>query len=1342
MRLLKLYLLMLALATVLATRAGSGGQTDITHVLGNNSGLSNSAVTTIFQDSDGVLWFGTWDGLNRYDGSSVVQYHHSNNDSTTLSHQVIRSVSEEDRHHLWIVTDYGLNRLDKRSGRVQRYFLDYKPQYIYRERSFTGCAGPTGTVAASFHNGDLYLFDKEKEIFVRTPLLTYEREPGIMSLLFDERGRLWLTTRYGTLLRVELQEDGKARVTDELTLTDSSPANILYDGSKYLWYSARGMLYRINVYDRTPGIQCTGPVHGSLQSVCAYKGRILAGTSSGCYEVSDSCVTALDGISASVLSLFSGTQDIVWIGTDGNGVYSRSRRPDVISCLMSGRYGQSTSAPVRAILHDRNDRLWLGSKGGGLTRISHLGAEKLEQVTNYNVGAGQSYNAVMSLTQGDGRIWVGTDGPGLHYIDEASQELRSLALPDSAADIQSVYCILRLSADTLYLGTAGNGLFRLSFDRSGQVESITGHRHSATNSRSLGSDVVYALADDGAYVWAATRGGGLSRVSKLTGEIVTYKNEPGNPSSLCSNDVVSLLKDSRGRIWAGTTSGLSMAEPDASGRMVFRTYDNNTGLPNSNIHAIREDCNHDIWVSTSAGIARVSAQDARIVSYYYEDGLQDNEFSDGASFASADGKAIYFGGVNGVNILYPARISDKNFMPSLVPNGVEIDHRRYALTDNVVRASYRANSINFGFSVTDYLENKKCQLCYRLEPLGLISLKNSDWVNLGNSRDVRLNQLPSGKYKLSVRVVNAAGFPGEPVDFIIHIASPVWATWWMICIYVILILLLIRMLYRIKRSRLMMSHELEMEKQEKLNKEEVHQAKLRFFTNIAHEFSNSITLIYGAASQLIDRGVPDANVRKQLLAIQSNAERMKNQIQELMEFRKAETGYLSLRLARTDVLGLVTHTSDNFIDIAESKDINMSVSVAPEAATWIVDKNMFEKIVFNLLSNALKYTPDGGTVVMAVDTTADRSLRLTCTNSGPGIPPEELENVFNRFTILDKFEHKLSQGQYSRNGIGLALCKDLTGLMGGTISVTSEMGRLTTFTVLLPLRSDDEVSDIPPELDSPVSEDAPAHSGLFDVRRPLVLVVDDQEDICDMIAEILGRAYIVRKACNGVEALKIMADDLPDIIICDIIMPEMNGIELMRRLKSDERTRYIPVIMLSSESNTESTIDVMKTGANMFVGKPFHPHYLKVAVENTLSNHRLMKRFSESSSAYKEKYNNSLITSEDKAFIEHIIDILSTKFGDEDYTHDNLAADTAMSRMQLYRRMKRSTGTTPSEFIRLYRLSRAEGLLLHTDKTIQEIFTECGFHNKAYFYRIFQKYHNCSPREYRQNRGGEKDGVE
>lgn len=1311
--------------------------------LSNNDGLSNSAVNAIFQDSEGIMWFGTWDGLNRYDGTSFTQFRPVPGNEKSISHQIIRNIFEEDKHHLWIATDYGINRLNKLNGEFTSYFLGYKDQYTFRENSFLCSSNSAGLIAASAYGGELYIFDPQQEKFFSLGINEAYQMGNITSLFFDERESLWIQNDKNELYKLILKPEvfpSKIDSIEKYTLPQEVK-KVYYDKNKNIWFEVKNKLFYIDIYAPKTQIQESNiQIEGTLNYIFSFDQELYIGTTTSCISIIQGKVTEYIKDKTSTLSIYKGSQNIIWIGTDGKGIYKIQEKPNFLTLINHARLPELGNFAVRAIYKDEKGNIWVGSKGGGLTKISYLGATTLEQIKNFNVGTGFTNNSVLSIEKSfDGDIWIGTDGYGLFYYSAREDKIKKAeyTYPAHPQQIYSIYSILQTTPNTLYLGSSGGGLLELTLDDNKNILHTEQFNYKEGAKGTISSNIIYAIIDDGDYLWIGTRGGGLNRFHKQTKQFTVYKNYCQLVNSISSNDVISLYKDHANRIWVGTTAGLNLVENIFGNQISFKRIEEGHGLPNTNIHAIQEDSKNQIWASTSKGLARIDPATLKITSYYYEDGLQDNEFSDGASFATADRQELYFGGINGFNIIHPNLIGTKKFMPNLLLSKILIDNIETPLlsdysTEKII-VGYQTGSIALDFSILDFVDNKKCQIAYQLVNNSLFSdgKPGKEWINPGPNKNIILNKSNPGDYTLYVKYSNADQLWNSRLFKLdVEITPPLWATWWAITLYILFLSSGTVLFYYIKRYKMQLSHELELEKQEKIKKEEIHQAKLRFFTNIAHEFSNSITLIYGSIEQIFLNGEADDRIRKQLISIKRNAERMHGQIQQLMEFRKAETGHLAIQLEKVDVGEMIRYTLDSFSDMADSKKIEIRFSLADNMPVWITDRNMLEKIIFNLLSNALKYTPAGGHITIGLEINAERKLVFTCTNSGAGIKPEDLRQIFNRFTILDHFESKLSQGMYTRNGIGLAMCQDFAALLGGTIYADSKVNEYTTFTVELPRKQENELCLT---TSGPISEATPVLLPLEENtgQKSSILIVDDQEDIRELITDILTEEYNTFTASNGKEALAQIAAHLPDLIICDVIMPEMDGISLVRELKQKEETRYIPIIMLSSKSNIENQISGLESGANLFISKPFHPRHLKVAVERVLGNNILLKEFSDSPQAYKEKYNNQLIPKADKLFIDRVIELLQQNFADENYNQDSLADDLLISRVQLYRKIKQITQKTPGEFIRNFRIKQAEKLLIRTNKTVLEIMNDCGFRNKAYFYREFAKIHNCSPKDFR-----------
>lgn len=1331
-----LLVLLLAARSVIA---GPDGRTGFrTARLSNNDGLSNSSVTTVFQDSCGLMWFGTWDGLNRYDGTAFRSYRPAAGDTSAISNNIIRQIMEERKGILWIVTDYGINRYDRQKDNFRAYYLGYNNKGTFRENSFLCTRSPKNRIVASAYNSGLFLFDPHSREF--TELSVEGLNTGTLTcLFFDKYDRLWAINEKKELYVLDLPSGADACKTeiqaDRISLP-VVPARIRYDGEERIWTQQE---------DGTLGFCTVTTGHWEkcsdknlkipeLNTVIKNESGYLFATSSGIVrydEIARSAIRIFPG--TAVLSLYRGSQGILWAGTDSQGI---------LKILPSERYFHSYTRDnipglghhaVRAIYKDILNNLWVGTKGGGLFRIRHLGAANLQETSRFTTEEGLLNNSVLALASATGRnFWIGTDGQGLNYYSFSDRKIKKLRRSDAfdPEEISSVYALLQTGPETLWVGTSGKGLFRLTLSGTPEsgytVTARTAYRFDPRLPGGINNNIVYSLQAEGdSVLWIATRGGGLNRLDTRTGRIRAFRNNPADMSSISNDDVICLYTDSNRRLWAGTSNGLNRIYRNTEGEIAFKRYTEGDGLPNNTVHGILEDATGQIWISTNKGISRIDFKSDQVVNYYYNDGLQDNEFSDGAYLAAGNRRDLYFGGINGFTTFHPEHIGISDYTPPLLLQSFKIDNRPQPLPDcsgRLLEIGSSENFLSFHFAVLDYIATQKCEIAYTLHRSGTAS---DNWIHIGNGREIILSNLSPGNYRLDVRYTNSDNRWNKEIFSVpFRVRPPWWKSAWAYTGYTILFLLGAFLIFRFQKYRLNMLHKLELEKMETAQKEEIHQAKLRFFTNIAHEFSNSITLIYGPCERLLsDEDMPDKN-RKYLNIIRRSAGRMQNLIQQLMEFRKAETGHLTLRYEPVDVPEMIKYTSDHFLDIRDQKKITLRFENHNFPQPWYIDRDALEKIIFNLISNAFKYTPAEGIITLELRLTPDGSLCFRCRNTGKGIRREEISSAFNRFEVLDNFENQLSQGVYTRNGIGLAMCRNLAELMKGTITADSIPGEYTVFTVVIPPSQERPETASRPVV-PPVRESLPAASG-----RKTVLIVDDQQEIRELIADTLNQKYRTEEADNGKTAWEKIQDLHPDLIICDIIMPGMDGIALLRLIKEEKETRHIPVVLLSSRNTIESQIEGLETGADMYLSKPFHPHHLLAAVDRMLGNQEIIRHYLESARAYAENYNGKLIDKQDKDFMERMMAQLLAHRDNEDYNQDALADDLAVSRVQLYRKIKKLTGTTPADFIRTFRLQEAEKMLRTTTKTVQEIMQECGFRNKAYFYREFARIYQCTPKEY------------
>lgn len=1323
--------------------------------LTNSDGLSNSSINVILQDTSGLTWLGTWDGLNMYNGRDFKTFKPETGNSNSISNNIIRDILEENKQILWITTDRGINRYDKETNKFTRFFTETNARTVYGENSFFVAKNNSNQIFACIYERGLYYYNANTQKFQPVKI---NSGLNAKKLFFDLDNNLWILTSSQELVKVVFRKGSTGLPTVEKTVIFSHLKNIesvFCKDQNELWMQASDeklYIYRISEVLFLPQALINTP-KGRLRSLVFREDDLLMGTENGLFRYMPSTShTEIILANLPVLSVFTGIQDIIWVGTDAQGVMQLSPPRQIFNAYTAANIRGFGRSAVRTFYEPTNKNLWIGTKGSGIYCLSWDKSGQAPVIEkHYTTTNGLLSNSIFTIVQGiPGEGWIGTDGNGVNYFDVRTKKINRLNVP-SDMNLTSVYAILFTSPNTMWVGTSGNGLFKIEIDRSTQPYSVRNFRHyiyRQNQKTSLSNNIVYAIEKaDETHLWVGTRGGGLNRLSVNTEQFETFRFSDNNPDLISSDDILSLHSDNKGVLWAGTSMGLIKLKGIKNGKPDFERFTEKEGMPNNTIHGILEDKNNDLWLTTNKGLTKLIQEknDIRLVSYFQKDGLQNNEFSDGAFYKSAYNESFYIGGISGFNAFDPQKITNSKYMPALVLDAFYVDNTRKELSEflkktvekTVLQISYKIKSFSFIFVPVDYLSGSKCEISYKLDGY------QKDWIHLGTSGTIVFSNLPRGNYLLKVRCSNADKvWSNDYYTLPVVIQPPWWATNVAYLSYFVLLMLIVFGVSRIVITQRKARNEIKMKELEKQKTEEIHQAKLRFFTNIAHEFSNSLTLIYGPSVQLLKDRISDPRTRKYLQTIKQNSERMQFLIQQLIDFRKAETGYLKPKFSSVDVTELLKYVTDNFSEALEQKKITLKLNTGTEPIRWNTDRDCVEKIIFNLLSNAVKYTPAHKQVEVTLSV-KNNMLFLNVKNYGVGIKATHIQSVFNRFEVLDRLERQASQGLETRNGIGLALCKNLTEVLNGSIEVESDGETFTSFVVLLPQSDISElivsepaksIETINNEEFTPEKQETNIQSKYAvpdDKKEGLILVIDDDRDIRRLICDFLNYRFEVVEAGNGREAIEAMKVRMPVLIICDVIMPEMNGVEFVRIIKKQELTRHIPIIMLSTKASVESQIEGLETGADAYLGKPFHPRHLEALIDSQLQRNKAVLEFSESAYASMEQFDGKLIKKEDNDLILRITRLVIEHIDDENLTLDGIAAEMAISKMQLYRKLKELIDQTPTEFIRGIRLNHAEKLLKTTNKTVQEIMYDCGFSNKAYFYREFAKKFNQTPGEYR-----------
>ena len=632
-------------------------------------------------------------------------------------------------------------------------------------------------------------------------------------------------------------------------------------------------------------------------------------------------------------------------------------------------------------------------------------------------------------------------------------------------------------------------------------------------------------------------------------------------------------------------------------------------------------------------------------------------------------------------------------------------------------------------SFVDYLNGNNCTYFYKLKGL------SDQWVNNGSESGVSFTNMAPGEYTLLVKYYNSVFDKESDVySLVIRIGDPWYASWWAYLIYALCLLLLAALLIRSfilrsKRKKQELLNEIE-----KRHQKNVFESKLRFFTNIAHEFCTPLTLIYGPCGRILSSKGLSKFVVDYVQMIQTNAERLNNLIHELIEFRRIETGNREVRVESLNVSSIVKGIAKTFVEMAKSRNITF-LSKIPEQVMWNSDKGFLNTIIINLISNAFKYTPDGQSIKIEVDTSRENMLALRVANEGSTIKEKDFQYIFNRYAILDNFENQ-DEKNFSRNGLGLAISYNMAKLLNGTLKVENTPDGWVMFTLTLPVvklttgvsETKRLTAEYIPKIDTQSILKLPQYE--FDKMRPTLLVVDDEIEMLWFIGEIFSADFNVVTLQDPERLDQVMNEVYPNVIICDVMMPGMGGIELTRRIKSVKETAHIPIIVVSGRHEMEQQMEALSAGAEMYITKPFSAEYLRISVCQVIERKEVKNYFSSPISSF-EKSDGKLTHKESKKFLQSVLKIINDNITNKDLTPRYIADRLAISPRSLYRKMEEIGEDSPTDLIKECRLHIAKDLLLTTKKTIDEIVFEAGFSNKVTFFKVFREKYGCTPKEFR-----------
>ncbi|MDB5136033.1 MAG: todS 2, partial [Mucilaginibacter sp.] len=1050
----------------------------------------------------------------------------------------------------------------------------------------------------------------------------------------------------------------------------------------------------------------------------------------------------------SIVFIYKDNTGIIWIGTYKRGV-SYYHENIIKFAHYTHHLSDPNSLPFSDINNFAEDRLgniWLATNGGGLVYFNRKNGSFKQYQHNPNDPNSLTSNVIVCMYIDHAQnLWLGTYFGGLDCFDGKTFKhyKHNDAIPTTISE-DRVCAIREDSEHHLLVGTLAGGVNVMDSKR----QTFSHYKYNNIENAIHSNYISAILEDKRKNLWIVTSYG-VDVLMKKTHQFIHYVHDDKDPNSIVNNNTNNILEDSRGLIWISTREGISIFNPETG---KFTNIVKQDGLPDNTVIDLQEDNIHNIWASTPNGLSNILVSQSasglkfHFVNYNENDGLQGREFTENASSKTRDGELL-FGGGNGFNIFKPSDIRFNKSIPNLVFTDFEIFNESLSAGEKTnghvilpqsiteaksINLKYNENSFSFDFAALNYFNPDKVRYQYRIEGF------DNDWITADNKiRKATYTNLDPGDYVFSVRNSNNSGWNSKQLVLNVSITPPFWKTIWAYMLYVVVIAAALFYLRRQGIRKLRMQFELEKERGEAHRMHELDLMKIRFFTNVSHEFRTPLSLIMAPVDKILKQ-ISDPDIQRQLQLVNRNARRLLNLVNQLLDFRRMEYQELKLHEKSGDIIKFIKELSYSFNDIGEQKHISFMFDSEVDEFYTSFDHDKMERIIFNLLSNAYKFTPQGGQVsvllnVLTPDDKASRLLEIKIIDTGIGIPDDKREKIFEPFFQNDIPGSMLNLG----SGIGLSITKEFVKLHNGRIFVESEFNQGSCFTILLPIQQLDKAlfkdTSIVFEHDmdySPLNAQKSIVNGNLtrDAKKPTVLLVEDNDDFRFYIKDNLKGDFNIIEAENGKKGWQKALAMHPNLVVSDISMPEMNGIDLCLKLKSDSRTSHIPVILLTALIGEEQQIKGLETGASDYMTKPFNFEILLSKIKNILSQQEYMRK------TYQKQVDANPtemhVDSPDELFIKKVLLLIDNNISNPNFSIEELSDDMFMSRYTLYKKILMMTGKTPNELVRSMRLKRAAQLLETGHLTISQICHKIGFKSQKYFVKAFKAEFDTIPSRY------------
>lgn len=1356
--------------------------------ISTEQGLSQVTALIAIQDKSGFIWIGTQNGLNRYDGYNMKVYTHQDSDTSSLGGNFIYALFEDKKGHIWIGTrDDGVSCFDPSTETFKNYrhipndpnsLSDNFINAIYEDRK--------GIIWIGSWNGGLNALDPGTGKVTR-----YMAEPGIhtklghkavSSITEDGNGNLWIGTYGGGLHQLDSQRKDFKRFVNNPANPNSIASNRIisiykdplekdilwigtidgglnrFDISKQLFRSYKkqeGIPYS-SVSNRIHGM-CTDPYDPDYLWVATWDaGLSLFHKKTGKFTNFGFNIEDPNAVSSNMLFNISADRSgNVWIGSQGGGLNKIDRSKQVFEYWNTQKPGlyHIKGKEISAIVEERSgEGIWIGTSEDGLHYINYKNSthQHFLELPGTQISL-QQHKVHAILEDSKGQIWIGLSGKNVFVRRVGSSTFEppsEMTCPGIVKlDMRSLF---EDSKGQIWAGSLTAGLFRIQSEKNTCTQFI----NTTERPDIIGSNDILCIHEDPENrLWVGARTGGLNLLDLAKERFIIYKNDPQNPSSLSSNSVNDILSPRQypNILIIATSGGISLLDlqqrsfNDPS-KATFTRVASDKGLTDNTIYTIEEDEKGFFWASTANGLFMLELQQKdgtfsmKVLRYFNKsDGLQNNEFNACASYNNNKGD-LFFGGVAGLNIIRAIDIKKEvTKVPVVITRFEQYTKTGVHEVTGIAHKSqlllrHNENTFSVEFAALNFKNSLKNKYAYKFEG------ESNDWIELGERRRLTFANLAPGFYTLQIKASYDDGAWGEPLSLRVRIRPPWWRSNLAYLVYLCMLAGVVIALWRYERKRMHIANELKLQASRAEQLKEIDRLKSEFFANISHEFRTPLTLILGPLEQLLE-GKFKGNLQQEYALMKANAQRLKKLIDQLLDLSKVDAGKYEIHTQKADIVAFVRSIVSVFNPLATRRRIALVVESEFEHYALFFDPELMENIVLNLLSNAFKFTPDNGRIRINLAEerghTSVVQFKISVTDSGVGITHEDLPYVFNRFYKAPKSNFEAG------TGIGLALVKELVSLHNGNIRAKSELGKGACFEVLLPSIHQDQTDTLlleQPALSqsgnwtSEFAEEvpqAPAIAVLPSTEKeslPLALVVEDNKDMSRYIQQQLAAQYQLIAAPNGKEGLKMAQEHIPDIIICDLMMPEMNGYELCKKLKADQFCSHIPVILLTAKASGGSKIEGLQAGADDYMVKPFDAKELLARANNLIAQRKQLRALL--GSLTKTNGSDQIISPADASLLERLLSVIHENIADEHFDVDQLARQAGFSRAQLYRKVKALTDQSVSEYIQSIRLKRAAELILQQAGNLNEVAYQVGFKDPSYFSKCFRKQFDCLPSEY------------